>query len=387
MKFATKELVENVVSEVANNSCFSVISKDRSFALTDDIIAQAMQPGDIVDRIEVFQIINSIFQDTPHGRLYCVLVEGRRYDAVPDKEGKIPQYFSKSTPVSSNKPKHAIVFNIDTGDAVAYFNDRPDSWIYDKEKETEQRHLDSIAKGIVGRALKEGSIKPNPDIAKLCKEKAVDVKYEKNDIPQEIASQVVASYILGYRNERIAYKEVKGVDNNIAHFFVTEKPKYYIGVTAQEDATPTKEDLQHALKYSDDKFEIFKRTYHKVDNLDGEPLYGEIYEGKTYNIVNGLIPMARLVPNKVEEFFFAYTKGGDFISSSFTTEQPISDKKELERLINNAMEYAKGQMGYGTKDPDVHVGELIQILPNLDSQRVEGCQWTEKFDNQYVQSK
>ena len=52
MKFATKELVENVVSEVANNSCFSVISKDRSFALTDDIIAQAMQPGDIVDRIE-----------------------------------------------------------------------------------------------------------------------------------------------------------------------------------------------------------------------------------------------------------------------------------------------------------------------------------------------
>ena len=51
------------------------------------------------------------------------------------------------------------------------------------------------------------------------------------------------------------------------------------------------------------------------------------------------------------------------------------------------MEYAKGQMGYGTKDPDVHVGELIQILPNLDSQRVEGCQWTEKFDNQYVQSK
>ena len=388
MKFATKELVEDVVLQFANNRCFSVISKDRSFALTDDIIAKAMESGNSVDRIDVFQILNTIWQDTPQGRLYCVIAEGRRYDAVPDKYGNIPQYFSKSTPVSPNKPKHVVVFNIDTGEATSYYHDRPVSWIYDREKETEQRYLDSIAKRVMDRGLNEKTIKPDPEIAKLCAEKSVETEYGKMDIPQDIDSQVVASYILGYRNERIINKEVPFLDGKTATIDVTQKPKYYIGVTLEDDTTPTKEDLQHALKYSGKKLEIFKRTYHKVGKVNGEPLYGEIYEGRTYNIINGLMgPVAKIVPNEVEEMFFAYTNSGDFITSSYTTDRPISDKNELDKIINNAMDYASERVVRGTKDPDVHIGELIQILPNSNSQRVRDCQWTEKFDNQYVHSK
>lgn len=381
MKVATKELVEKILLRAANREQFAVISKDRSFALTDDIILQsvaASQDGSCRS-IDVFQITDSIWRDTKDGRVYAVFAEGRRYVAQPDSDGNYPDFVSKSTQPLPKKPMRILVFNIDNGEACDVYNFTLGSKIYETDPDSTQRTLDTFLSKSINMAYDIGRMKYDPEIKALCDELCVEQEESKIKVPQRIESQSVADYILSFRNGGIVEKVIpygeKENQKDVVYF--NSHPKFYIGVSATDDATPDEGDIKNANSYPSKYFEMYKRIGHRVFEGDVEDIFCELYEGTCYNLVDGLLGQKVVkVQKKVPSLLFAYTNSGDFYFMKRVEEEPIADNKaEIERTMDGM----SGQVVSAVinRDPHLIVGEIIKELYNTNEHRVPGCQWAE----------
>jgi hypothetical protein len=392
MRVATKELVEKMLLDVANREQFSAISRDRSFALTDDIVLQSISANKNGEchSIDVFQITDSIWRDTKNGRVFAVFAEGRRYSSEPDQDGNYPDYVSKSTPALAQKPKRILIFNIDTGEACNVFDFTVGSKIYDADPDSTQRMLDSILSKAINKAYEVGRMKYDPEVKELCDKMCVEQDESNVKISQRIESKNVADYILGFNNGAIEQKIVPYDDKKERKeiIYLNSSPKYYIGVSATDDATPNQGDIKNANACPNKYFEMYKRIGHRAYEHSGEKIFCELYEGACYNIVDGLLGQ-KVVPvsKKVPSTLFAYTNTGNYITMSRVQENSIAnDKAEIERT----MEGMSGEIvGYiVNKDPRVHVGELIKELYSTNEQRIAGCQWAEDIKKErFMQSK
>ena len=381
MRVATKELAEKLLLIAGNREQFSAISKDRSFALTDDIVLESISANKNGEchSIDVFQITDSIWRDTKDGRVFAVFAEGRRYASLPDQDGNYPDYVSRATPALAQKPKRILIFNIDTGEACDVFDFTVGSKIYDADPDSTQRMLDTILSKAINKAYEVGRMQYDPEVKKLCDQMCVEQEENDIEVPQRIDSQNVADYILSFNNGAVEQKIVpyddKGDKKEI--LYLNQPPRYYIGVSATEDATPNQGDIRNANACPDKYFEMYKRIGHRKYKGNDEDIFCELYEGTCYNIVDGLLGQ-KIVPvtKKVPSTLFAYTSTGNFISMSRVQEKSIADdKKEIERT----MEGMSGEIvGYIlNKDSRVHVGDLIKELYSTNEQRISGCQWAE----------
>ncbi len=381
MKVATKELMETLLLNTANKDRFSVISKNRSFALTDDIIRQSIEesPDGKCQSIDVYQIIDTIWRDTKEGRIYGLFTEGRRYEVKPDLDGNIPNFVSRATPALHAKPKRVFVFNIDNGKEFDMLDFTTHTRLYDADPDSTQRMLDYVLAMCIEKACKNDKMEYNPEIKALCDKFCVEQEESGFKVPQRIESQSAADYILRFRNDSIEYREIPVDENsdkkNPAYF--NAHPKFYIGVSATDDATPDKGDIKNALDVGNNYFEMYKRIGHREYETDLEDIYCELYEGACYNIVDGLLGQKAVkIQKKVPSVIFSYTNSGDFFYMNRVKEEPIeNNEKEIERTLDGMANDIVGPLLM--KEDSVHYGELMHELYNTNEHRVPGCQWSE----------
>lgn len=384
MKLATKELVEKIVLRTASRSGFSVMSNDRSFLLNDDIVMQSFAENkqNNCTSVSVYQILNSIWEDTEEGKIYAVYAEGRRYVSQPDGNGNYPNYVSKSTPPQENIPKIMAIFNIDTGEICEYYRDTIGSRFLEKDPETTQRLLDILLKHALNLARNKKEFDYDKQFEQLCDKFCVDAKGPNFNVPQNVESRAVADYLLRFRNGGLVKKSPAPGSGEKDDYYVFAPGKYYIGVSANDDATPNEYDIKEALSYDNTYFEMYKRVAHSEYEGKTQPIYCEIYEGRCYNLIDGLFGKKAVpVPNKMPELFFAYNENGDYVRSSLELDHSIEgNKAEIEDLLTPAAEEAvETMLNDDGHSGVVKMGELLAILFNANEKRVPGCQWSEDF--------
>lgn len=382
MKLATKELVEKILLRDANKECFSVISKNRSFALTDDIIMQSLEESEngFCPVIDVYQIINSIWRDTKEGRIFAVFAEARRYVAKKDQDGNYPSYVSKSTPANIGKPKRIMIMNIDTGEMCDVVDEGTiGSKIYDTDPNSTQRRLDILLSKSIDKARDGKRMKYDPEFKALCDEMCVEEEEDDLKIPQRVESQSAADYILGLKNGSIEEKTIPYdcEERQVETIYINKTPDYYIGVSATDDSTPDQGDIKNALNCHNRYFEMYRRLGHKEYDIGDKKVFSELYEGSCYNVVDGVFGQKAIkIKDKCPTILFSYTNTGDFIKLTGKNKTPMSEDREM---LEDAMgEPAEKLARYAVSDnPNVHIGELICEIYSLNEKRIPGCQWAE----------